>query len=376
MKNNIEKTVIAQLDQMTSKVMKGKRKKLNTIEFEQRVKTLVGGFDAYINDGGYPTFASAIARCIDHKFITEMTTSKMNKRFSAIKENFWLEGKKKQSISTNKNFIVEMSDLFCDIYKLNKKQLTSQECLKIERIYRFLKNEEENRIKVLREERSLMLFYDLDTGNIEPEKFLSSSRGKSLLSRLGLTIENLNCEVIREPYDYWITPNAIFDEVSEILIVEGRATFKTFKKLLAAKSQWPFGNRPQMLILGGGKSILSSFEYTEVLFGLRKNMNISYFGDLDPEGYSIYYQLKERYEDYQIYLAADCYRFIQENVKQYAVKIHTDQVMNIRSFLLVSEELEKKVPGISIFLKDLWDKRLRIAQEAMNSLTISQQRKL
>jgi hypothetical protein len=376
MKISIESTVWNLLEHMALKVAKGKRRKLNSTDFEKKVKKAIGGFEAYSNDGGYPKFVSAITKCVEKHLLSEMITSKMNKRIPALRENFWIEGRKISNKAENKNPELEMGDILnFDSYKMNKIPLTSQEYLKIERIYSFLKNDEENHLKVIREERSLMLFYDLDTGNIEPEKFLSSSKGKSLLHRLGLKIEDLNCEVIRDPYDYWKLPTITFNDINDVLIVEGRATYKTFEKLLSSNSEWLFGTRPQMLIFGGGKAILSSFEYTEVLFGTRKNMNFRYFGDLDPEGYTIYYQLIERYEDYQIFLEPDCYRFIKENAKQYVAKIYKDQVMNINSFLFVSEELDKTVPGIRFLLNELWEKRLRIAQEAINRFTISKQRR-
>jgi Uncharacterized protein conserved in bacteria C-term(DUF2220) len=367
----IEEQTIEIIKRLSRKTDTGKRKKINTDNLEKMVKKDIGGLEQYRNSGGYSLFVASLEKLVSEGKLTEMVTSKLNKRVPPIKECFWLKGVKDVEKIDVEKFFFQLGDLInFNFYKENKSLLTRQECLKITRIYQFLKNNNENKATILlREERSLMLFYDMDTGGIEPEKYLSSSKGKTLLSRLGLDLQDLNCMAMKEPYKYWKNPNEEFNNINEILIVEGLATYHSFKKMLQ-EDKWDFGVKPQLLIFGSGKRILSSFEYTEELFELRKDMNIRYFGDLDPEGYSIYCQLKERYEDYNINLDEECYRFMYTNTCHFAVRIQTDQLMVKKHLLQITQELERNIPGIKDFLMELWVNKKRIAQETMNLFTI------
>ncbi|WP_394139069.1 hypothetical protein [Cytobacillus oceanisediminis] len=375
MPNNIDKQLETILNEMANVTKEGKRKRIDALVLEKEVKRRVGGLEAYRTAGGYEVFANAVLEFSKKKIITEMVTSGSNNRMPILKKSYWLIGKKVTDRIDIEKLVIEMGDLIVfPSDKVNKKQIQSQEWLKIKRIYQYLKKTGKQEEKIIREQRSLMLFADLDTGNIEPEKYLSSSRGKSLLRKLNLTLNDLNCVVIREPYQYWKKDSVPFKDIHDILIVEGLATFNTFRDILKKDTEWTFGERPQMLIYGSGKKILSSFEYGEELFENRTDMVFRYFGDLDPEGYMIYKDLKIRYEDYRICLDVDCYRFMITIGRDFEVKIATDQVMKKSILDEMIQELKNGIPDIEEYLKKLWNKKTRIAQEAMNPETLKKQK--
>ncbi|WP_456364311.1 Wadjet anti-phage system protein JetD domain-containing protein [Priestia aryabhattai] len=365
MQGIIESHLCVLINTISSSLEERKQTRIDIYELERSVKQRCNNQEQYRENGGYAAFANAVLALNKQGVITALSIAKSNNRIPALKESYWINGSKKVEEINVDAFILEMSDLLdLSYYKTNKKQLSRQECLKIKKIYHFIKKREASQC-VMREERSLMLFCNLDTGNVEPEKFLSSASGETLLKRLSLSVEDLNCKIIRESFTYWKETEKDLNAITDVLIVEGLATYNTFKSLMA-ENRWYWSKRPEILIFGGGKKILSSFEYMQTLFGKRKNMVIRYFGDLDPEGYSIYSFLKERYSSYRINLDIDCYRFLLAVGKDYAKSIMTQQLHIEDSYKQVLKELSGKIPEAKSVLEELWDKKLRIAQEALN----------
>ncbi|QJX79992.1 Wadjet anti-phage system protein JetD domain-containing protein [Priestia megaterium] len=365
MQNPIEEHLNVLVNDISISLDTGKQTRIDIYDLEHSLKKSFNNQERYRENGGYAVFANALLALKKQGLITELGSAKSNNRIPPLKESYWINGSKKVEEINVDAFIMEMSDLLdLSYYKTNKKQLTRQECLKIKKIYHFIKNKEKS-CCVMREERSLMLFYDLDTGSIEPEKFLSSTAGETLLKRLSLSVEDLHCRVIRESFTFWKDEDADFKAINNVLIVEGLATYNTFKSLMS-KEQWYWSNKPELLIFGGGKKIISSFESIQTLFGQRKDMIIRYFGDLDPEGYSIYSFLKERYLEYNIALDVDCYRFLLLVGKDYTKDILTQQLHLEASYKQVLDELSQRIPESESALQKLWNNKLRIAQEALN----------
>ncbi|NGY88311.1 hypothetical protein F6Y05_35485 [Bacillus megaterium] len=254
MHNPIENYLNDYISDLSISIEEGKQTRINVYDLERSLKMGLGSQEYYRENGGYATFANVLLALKKKGTLSELSSAKSNNRIPPLKESYWINGSKKVEEINVDAFIMEMSDLLdLSYYKTNKKQLTRQECLKIEKIYHFTKNIKNSRC-VMREERSLMLFHDLDTGSVEPEKFLSSTSGETLLRRLSLSVEDLHCRVIRESFTYWKDEYKDFSTINDVLIVEGLATYNTFKSLMS-KAKWYWSEKPELLIFGGGKRL-------------------------------------------------------------------------------------------------------------------------
>jgi hypothetical protein len=152
----------------------------------------------------------------------------------------------------------------------------------LKKISSFLNQKKEDAGWISLNERSYDLF-----GN---EKFLASKEGKVLLKNSGLTIDDLCCFQTSEPFFYFLHPSV---PLENILIIENKDTFFSLKRLLQdGVYDWD-NKRFSLLIYGEGNKITKSIEFLEEL-EIDEQVPIYYYGDLDPEGISIYYRTKSK----------------------------------------------------------------------------------
>ncbi|MFK3957888.1 Wadjet anti-phage system protein JetD domain-containing protein [Guptibacillus hwajinpoensis] len=345
----------------------GQKKRIDSMRFETRIKQMCKDLSVYRASGGYKMFAQGILRAIDLGIIKEMKSVSLNGRNPVLKKEYWLLGIRKKP-HLNKDLILKVSDeLDLPLSLVNKYDQDGPEWLKIRKIYEFLKSNEPKEY-LIREERSLLLFGDVVDNVIEAEKFLSSNKGKQLLDKIGINLSDLKCKIVREEFLWWKDLDIRLVNLRKILIVEGLATYNTIKELLVT-SKWPFKYRPDMVIFGSGYKIHSSFEYIEDLFINTRNLDIKYFGDLDPEGFQIYFQLKNRYRSHSIQLAVELYHYLLDRGYQYKTLVLTEQSFIKNSYIRIWEELGLH-PQLKLILENLWAEKLRVPQEALNKETI------
>lgn len=130
------------------------------------------------------------------------------------------------------------------------------------------------------------------------EKYLDREGGRELLSRLGISGEDLNFYQTWEPMSYYShqkkTPQ-------NFLIIENKDTFYSMRKHLISGNDSLLHLSVGTLIYGGGKGIYKTFE--DYIHGVEpyfadKNNQVFYFGDIDYEGILIYETLAKKYEKY------------------------------------------------------------------------------
>ena len=162
----------------------------------------------------------------------------------------------------------------------------------IDQINAYLKQATKDWITV--NERAYELFGD--------EKFFRGagkgrSRGETVLKRLGLSYSDLACEETVEPFFSFQKQGFSSLTGRNIYIVENKDTFWSMKRtMMDSPSQIVL----DMLIYGEGKKILSSFQFVEDYHINPELEQFYYFGDLDPEGISIYRELTVKYPQYKI----------------------------------------------------------------------------
>lgn len=358
---------------MYQEIQRNKKRKINIEKLEQEVIQMLGSQEKYNSLGGYKKFCECIINLEKLCILSPLTScKKTNNKKPSLRMLWWIE----PIYTTNQwssDTIARLS-IYLDIsfYVRNKKYQTSGELKKLECIYKYLKNSASNFILV-REERSLLIFNEI-SGDLdhEPEKFLSSSEGKALLNRLNLSYQDLNCEVVREPFDFWISPDITINQMSEVLIIEGLATYHTLKNILKKNLHWLLGPKPHILIWGAGRKIEGTIDYLYDVVPQPEKLNIRYAGDIDSEGLDIFYNLKKKNKHLNIFIATIFYDFLASHGLGYSKYIFTKQ-RKVDSILneIKPEFLEYQDAFSNI--QDLWFNKMRIPQEFINFETLTKE---
>lgn len=266
-----------------------RRKKFQLVELEDFLIREYGGQTGYYDHGGYRQLARVLKELEFENIIREIKSSPLNGKIPPLKTR-WIKVSEKIESAWKEGEIFRLSDLLDLSYYLNHPQeQTEKEWQRILSIYRFLQEREKREWASL-EERSLELFGD--------EKFLSGkgrNKDNRILSRLGLTPEDLKARKYGQMFVYW---NKGVKEIKEILILENHSTFFSFKRAIA-EGIAIFDLNPDALIFGQGKRIIKSLSFLEEIADPGE-VKLYYFGDIDPEGFLIYHSLKEKYPGFEL----------------------------------------------------------------------------
>lgn len=363
-----EQIIIHLIENVSQQLKLGSRKKLNMFAIEQEVIRAFHDINRYQEAGGFQLFSSVINQLLKNGILEIPKTARViQKGPEPLREWYWLRNNKELTNWSYDQF-VEVSDLLdLSYYRSHPLLQTADEWRKIKIIYAFIKNRH-LRTPISREERSLHLFSQLSLWNEkeEKEKWLGSKEGKSFLNRLKVTLDDLVCYPVREPFVYYKNPKAT--RVQEVLVLEGLSTFNTCKQLIHRK-RWPFGIEPELLIFGAGFRIIGNFEYIEELLPNPGSVNVRYAGDLDPEGYKIFIDFKGAYPQFPIHLATEFYEWSLSHGFGQKTFIITEQKITEKQLALFLSEFQ--VPEIKESLTLLLQNKERIAQEVFNAESLA-----
>ena len=329
------------------------RKRFDINSLEQYLIDSYKGYGSYIENGGYPKLHHIIILLKENNRIKEILSSNYNGLNPPLKTR-WQIISRKDNEKWGKHKVLQLSDMLdFTYYKNHPIYQTDLEWEYIENIYNFLKFREE-REWVSIEERSLELFYD--------EKFLTKRKevlkGKyGILKRLGLSYEDLKMKKYSEMFIYW---NKGVEVIKNVIILENHSTFFTFKRIAEERGEI-LGFEPDILIYGEGKKIEKSFAFLEEITDISK-VEVLYFGDIDSEGFGIYYRLKDRYPNIKIKLKYRAYyHLISICDRHYPLGEQKKKNIYLACFL---EEIADYIDGKSMDkLKYIWEKDFRIPQE-------------
>lgn len=178
-------------------------------------------------------------------------------------------------------------------------------------------NRKENEVILSVNERSLEVFGD--------EKFLSSKTCTKLLTKLNLSIEQMNIYFSPEIFMYYKNNKT---NNNKVLIVENKDTWTTMRNI-SINEKNILGYNFDAIIYGEGRKIQSSFSFisdAEFFDFNSKNNLFYYFGDLDSSGIDIFFGLKQKYENYKIIPFKEGYSILIENMNFYGhKKMHEDE---------------------------------------------------
>jgi hypothetical protein len=326
------------------------RKRIETARIEEYVIKKTGGRTEYEKFGGYYEFHGCITFMQNKGIIRAIKNSDFNGMNPPLKTR-WSVVYDNRKDGWPASFIMKVSD-YLDMtgYVRNPNWQTDGDKRFIERIHNFLKNAD-NREWASCEERCLELF--------DNEKFLSLSKSR-ILTRLGITYEELKMMKYGQMFSYWISNRR---KTEKVIILENHSTFFSFKRI-AEKNLPIFNIVPDLLIFGDGKRIIKSLGFLNEITN-PELCNIKYFGDMDPEGWLIYKLLKEKYDNLDISFFMPAYRFLIDSGKEYPMG---DVLQNTNKSIVEYIIKEFKKAGMDYYNNDvmrLWEKRRRIPQELL-----------
>lgn len=268
------------------------KRRLKTKDIENYAIDMLG-IDEYWNKyGGYQSFAKAMEALVQEEVIRPVKTWKENgmhpvlyNGYQVILQEDKLEDDLIHMLSTQYHPEINVS------YYFNHKAEYQQDKKYLLALNTFLRrNTALNKLSnITINERSFEIFHD--------EKWLLSKHGHNFLQRIGLTLQDLRCYPTYEPFFYYQKPsrNAQKENTLNVLIVENKDTFFSLKKLFH-KDINSWGKISfSLLIYGEGRKIEKSFSFFWELEEYRNcHVNFYYFGDLDPEGISIWFELQRK----------------------------------------------------------------------------------
>lgn len=237
----------------------------------------------------YMEFYKLVLKLIDEGHISPIKNSGGNGKSPALCKRYKIVKK----MQDNSEYINELnynisSYLNTDYYRNNIEKY------KEDRNYILSLNEYiENRvngaqIKVSLNERSFEIW--------GREKFLQKEGGKTLLKKLGLSLEDLYIYETTEPLPYYSHNKNI---PQNVLILENKDTFYSMRRYLINNNNKIMGTEIGTLVYGGGKNInktFKDFSYCVEPYLAHTDNTILYLGDIDYEGIVIYESLKSIFE--------------------------------------------------------------------------------
>jgi hypothetical protein len=261
------------------------RKRIRTKEIEDHLCQIMG-LDSYWRKGGYLFFAQTMEELVNQGILRPIVSWKQNGMKPLLYNGYSIQEwqvrhdpARQQKILTYYHPLLEMSQYLAD------PQLYESDEIFLHQLDRYFKEKTswEQGKSLTINERSFQIFRD--------EKWLASTEGQAFLHRVGINLQDLACHLTYEPFFYYQVPGSALPDV---LIVENKDTFFTFKRALQEGwCQWD-GKQIGLLIYGEGRKIVRSFDYVGEVYPSADKGNFWYFGDLDWEGISIWYELFTR----------------------------------------------------------------------------------
>src|SRR5690554_320118 len=336
-----------------------RRKTFELGELETYLLQKLGGETAYSSAGGYHKLSRSLKNLADEGLIGTVKNSPLNGKKPPLKTRWRILIDNSEAGWDSKRFFRYSDLLDLSFYERNPGYQTEEEWQKIESVYNFLREREEREWASL-EERSLELFAD--------EKYLSNSRNKAVLSWIKVSLADLKARKYGEMFIYWqmlkgskVSAKKQPDlKGQQVLILENHSTFFSCKRVLQ-EGRDILGKYYNMLIYGEGKKIIKSLSFLEEI-STAEDIQLFYFGDIDPEGFMIYRLLKERYPGVELELCLPLYReLLQAAETSYPC---SNQRRNEKDLKYILDEIDAgKFSEEVRQLKELWYNSKRLPQE-------------
>lgn len=245
-------------------------------------------------------FERALDRLSRDQILSPVVSSKVRGAAVPSYDKYLLNGKsktKEYDSGYQKQLYAYPGTRVPEYYRAKKEEFESDREY-LDRIYSYWQQKE--KLDLTANELGFYLFRS-EKAFEQPEKNKKSSgRALEALNRMGLSLNDLGVRHAPEPFFHISYPGLYENRRHNVLITENKDTYYTVMRKMEG-----FGY--DCVVFGEGKKILSSFAVAED-YGIGIGDAVHYFGDLDPEGFSIYTKFWRRYgQVYEISLRTDWY---------------------------------------------------------------------
>lgn len=302
----------------------------------------------------YFSFYEAISELVSFGVLSPVRNSGFNGRNPPLYNKY---RKRKPGLSAEDREFLDSLDPAIDTSRYRKKpDLLNRDRGFLELLDRFLKASDRESLRVPSSinERSFEIFGD--------EKFLSSVDGHAFLQNVSISEDFLNVYHTPEPF-FFSSNSAYSGRVFNVLVIENKDTFYTIKRCFFSNGWRLLGRDFSHLVYGEGKKIIKSFEFALEIGLTPDNCKVFYFGDLDPEGISIFESFRERFSDYNICLFVELYEELLNVSFSRAPKLRRKQRVSDERF---SRFLGDFPQGVSERIMELFDSERYLPQEGLN----------
>jgi hypothetical protein len=329
-------------------------------ELEEYVLGQTKDMNTYIDRGGSAQLKKDILLFQEETKITPVKSKikEMNRALSL--PNYWRKNKEKTEETWARSYVLtKMTKLDLKHFIQNPENQTALNKDRIDAIYSFL--ETSNRKLVSAEERMYELF--------QKEKWLlpepNGENGQGFLSKIKISIDDLKAKKFPEPIPYETRNRMPLSEVQTVLITENNSFYHSVRRSLEVQEDIA-GIPVDMIVYARGKQTIANLEYLYALFEQPTQKQYYYVGDLDPEGYSIFAQVRRKYDDLSINIAKDIYLWmLREEPNPPAVdKGQRKNREDFQLFLHQFNEIENAEERAK--LETMWKENKRIPQEVLN----------
>lgn len=303
-------------------------------------------------------FQKLLSDLVEEEILKPVSKSRRREFSGEYYEKYYIVGKTAER-ETDPQFIAKLhtylgTKVFESYHYKKKEFLKDQE--EIDSIYHYYRRPQKERLTS--NELAYYLFGD-EKAFEQPEKEKSRKVGiyTPLLKKMGLDLEkDLNACDTAEPFFCRLRQTFFEKERRNILIVENKDTYYRMNHDKIAKDY-------DCIIYGEGWKITSSFRHAEEA-EIRESDRIDYFGDLDPEGFVIYQNLKEKCPQYAIHLQQEFYRKTIEALHGRTAGTIRAEVREetIAEAVRIAQELDGETAA---YLKQMMEERRYIPQEAI-----------
>ncbi|WP_231682493.1 Wadjet anti-phage system protein JetD domain-containing protein [Phosphitispora fastidiosa] len=261
------------------------KKKL--IECELIERHVIGslGIDGYWKAGGYPVLAEIITDMVEKGILSPVKARGINCKSPELYNIYRIvPSDEKPELEKRRQLLTQYHPMINTSFYLRHVKELEQDERYISLLDRFLKDNPDlgKLTPITVNERSFQVFRD--------EKWLLSVQGQNFLQRVGLDLDKLQCYITHEPFFYYSKKQN--SGPVNVLIVENKDTFFSLKTLFQEGINSWDGIEFSLLIYGEGRKIEKSISFYGELDDYQNvTSEFCYFGDLDPEGISIWHAL-------------------------------------------------------------------------------------
>lgn len=303
---------------------KRNRKRFESHKLLEEVELKLGGYKYDLN-GGYKAFASVIEALV------------RDGRLKAVESS----GKIGMTPALYGKYTILGDDTTVLSEKYKGEILSLHPDLSQEYYLKHIKQYEEDRVYVLRtnqflQQRGIQYFQNFRcTWNersfeIFNDEKLLGLHGQTILKRLGVGLECLNCYKTHEAFFY---VHLTRKDTGNVLIIENKDTFVSLiTSINSHENRIQNLNDIQLLIYGEGKKIISSFAFMKEISRDFKVGKVYYFGDVDFTGLDICISLARNFQEYNIIPHTGLYEQLLDRVMMPPQARNNDR-FDVKTFL-------------------------------------------